>query len=109
MKSAIASLALATAIVTIPHPGKAADAAAGQAIYAKKCAMCHGKQGEGNPSMAKVLGVTMRPLSAKGVQSKSDEQLRKDSIEGVGKMKPVQGLSLDDVGSLILHIRSLAQ
>ena len=33
----------------------AADADAGKAVYEKSCVGCHGKDGKGNPAMAKVL------------------------------------------------------
>jgi cytochrome c5 len=87
----------------------AADAAAGAALYTKKCATCHGKQGEGNPKMEKMLNVAIKPLSDKDVQAKSDDQLKKEMIEGVGKMKPVKGLTDTDAGEILLHVRSLAQ
>lgn len=108
-KSSIGSIALLAALVGAPSGVFAADAAKGAELYAKKCASCHGKQGEGNPAMEKSLKVTIKPLSDKGVQAKSDADLRKDTVEGVGKMKPVKGLSDDDVANVIAHVRTLAK
>ncbi len=83
------------------------DAKAGKAVYDKKCATCHGANGEGKPAMAKALKVEMRDLGSKEVQAKTDEQLKKESVEGIGKMKPVAGLAEKDVTDLIAFIRSL--
>jgi cytochrome c5 len=87
----------------------AADAAAGKAVYTKKCKICHGAQGQGNPGMAKVLKVEIKHLGSKDVQKKSDDQLKKDITEGVGKMKPVKGLSATDVDNIVAFVRSLKQ
>lgn len=87
----------------------AGDAAAGKAVYAKKCASCHGEKGEGKEAIAKMMKVEMKHLGSKEVQAKSDDELKKDTTQGFGKMKGVQGLSDKDVADLIAHIRSLAQ
>lgn len=85
------------------------DAKAGKAVYDKKCASCHGANGEGKPVLAKALKVEIRDLGSKEVQAKSDAQLRKDSVEGVGKMKPVTGMKEEETVNLIAFIRSLAK
>jgi len=85
------------------------DADAGKAIYDKKCATCHGKDGAANEKMAKMFKVEMRHLGAAEVQGKSDDVLRKESIEGVGKMKPVKGIEGADVDNLIAFVRTLKQ
>ncbi len=87
----------------------AGDAAAGKAVYTKKCASCHGEKGEGKEAIAKTMKVEMKHLGSKEVQAKSDDELKKDTTQGFGKMKGVQGLSDKDVADLIAHIRSLAQ
>jgi mono/diheme cytochrome c family protein len=85
------------------------DVEAGKAVYNKKCATCHGKDGMAKPAMAKMFKVEMRHLGSPEVQAKSDEQLRKESIEGVGKMKPVKGLKDADVDNLMAFLRTLKQ
>lgn len=85
------------------------DAGAGKTVYTKHCASCHGAQGEGKAAIAKALKADLRHLGSKEVQAKSDADLRKDIVEGVGKMKPVQGLSEKEVDNLIAYLRTLAK
>jgi mono/diheme cytochrome c family protein len=87
----------------------AQDAAAGKALYAKSCAGCHGVAGEPKAALAKALKVEMRHLGGKEVLAKTDAELRKDVLEGFGKMKPVKGLSDQDVGSVIAFMRGFAK
>jgi mono/diheme cytochrome c family protein len=87
----------------------AGDGAAGKAVYTKKCASCHGEKGEGKEAIAKMMKVEMKHLGSKEVQAKSDDELKKDTTQGIGKMKGVQGLSEKDVADLIAYVRSLAQ
>jgi cytochrome c6 len=107
MRKTIGILVVAGALLALPRGGQAADAATGAVVYAKKCASCHGKQGEGNPGMEKMLKVTIRPLTDKEVQAKSDAQLSKESSEGVGSMKPVKGLTEEDIANVVAHVRTL--
>ena len=97
-----------------------ADAAAGRALYATKCKVCHGANGEGNPVIAKMADVTLRPLGSKAVQRKSDAELKKESREGPGwtlvgknleqkqtsKMKPVK-LTDAEAGDIVVFLRTL--
>lgn len=83
------------------------DAKAGKLVFDKKCASCHGANGEGKPALAKALKVDIRDLGSKEVQDKTDEQLKKDSVEGTGKMKAVTGLKDNEVADLIAFVRSL--
>ena len=85
------------------------DAAAGKAVYTKSCATCHGAGGEGKEAIAKALKVEMRHLGSPEVQAKSDAELRKDVLDGVGKMKPVKGLSDSDLSNTIAYLRTLGK
>jgi len=85
------------------------DAKAGKAVYDKKCALCHGKEGEGKDAIAKMMKVEMPHLGSKEVQAKSDADLEKIIAEGSGKMKPVKGLSDADKSNVIAFVRSLAK
>ncbi len=87
----------------------AGDATAGKATYAKKCATCHGKQGEGKAAIAKMLKVKLRHLGSKEVQAKSDADLKKVITAGSGKMKPAKGLTDADVANVVAYVRTLAQ
>jgi mono/diheme cytochrome c family protein len=88
-------------------PALAADAAAGHAVYDKKCKMCHGASGEGNPGMAKALNTTIQPLGSSEVQKMSDADLKKIVTQGKGKMKPPAGLSSAEVDNVIAFVRTL--
>lgn len=94
-------------IVVAITPALAADVAAGHAVYDKKCKMCHGANGEGNPAMAKMFNTTIQPLGSPEVQKMSDADLKKVIKEGKGKMKPPAGLTDADIGNVIAFVRSL--
>jgi len=81
-------------------------AAEGKAIFDTKCKACHGAEGAGNPAIAKMMKVTMRPLGSAEVQAKSDAELKKDMTQGNGKMKPV-ALSAKQADDVVAYIRTL--
>ncbi len=86
--------------------GAAGNAETGKALYDKKCASCHAKDGAGNPGIAKAMKVELRHLGAREVQAKSDADLKKDTVEGVGKMK---GIKLTDAewADVLAYMRTL--
>ena len=102
-------LILMIAVATPVLPAGKGDAAAGKTVYAKRCAACHGANGKGNPAIAKSLKVELRPLGSKEVQAKSDDQLKKESSDGTGKMKPVKGMSEKELDDIVAFMRSLAK
>jgi len=85
------------------------DADAGKASYDKKCATCHGTDGMAKPAMAKMFKVEMKHLGSKEVQGLADDAIAKIITEGQGKMKPVKGLSEDDLANVIAYVRTLKQ
>ena len=87
--------------------GSAADAKAGQAIYDRSCKSCHGPDGTGNPSIAKMMKVEMRDLKSSEVQAMSDDELKKIITEGKGKMPAVKTVSGPALDNLVAYIRSL--
>ena len=87
----------------------AVDAAAGKTEYAKKCASCHGQAGEGKDAIAKSLKVQLKHLGSKEVQAKNDADLKKISIEGAGKMKPVKDLDEKTADNIVAYLRTLKQ
>jgi len=100
-------LILTASILALALSGSAfADAAAGKAIYMTKCKGCHGTDGAGNPTIAKMMAVTLKPLGSKAVQAKSDAQLKTESTAGVGKMKPVK-LTDAEATDVVAFLRTL--
>lgn len=76
----------------------AADAAAGKSVYDAKCKGCHGAEGQGNPAIAKMMKVEMKPLS------ETTADVKKVITDGQGKMKPIGGLTpaqVDDVTAYV--------
>lgn len=80
----------------------AADAAAGKGVYDTKCKSCHGADGAGNPAIAKMMKVDLKPLA-----SQSDAEIKGAITMGVGKMKPVAGISGADVDNIVAYVHTL--
>jgi cytochrome c6 len=104
MKS-VGAMTLAAAVLAsvclLSSPAKA-DVAAGEATYRAKCAMCHGADGKGKPSMAN------SDLTAADVQKKSDADLSGVITNGKPpKMPASKSLTPDQVKDLVSYIRSL--
>ncbi|MBZ5611339.1 MAG: cytochrome c [Acidobacteriia bacterium] len=86
-----------------------AGAPEGKAVFAAKCQACHGANGEGKASIAKMFNVTMHPLGSKEIQSMSDADIKKVVTEGHGKMKPVTGLDDKQVADVVAFVRTLKE
>ena len=101
----IVALALiATALIT-----RGSDAATN---WSEKCTKCHGDDGRGNTKMGKKLGIA--DLSDPQVQAKfTDADVVKAVKEGIkgkdGKlaMKPIEGLSDEEIKALVTVVRGL--
>ena len=85
----------------------AADAKAGQEVFAKSCKSCHGADGSGNPAIAKMMKVDMKNLGSAEVQAQSDGDIAKIITEGKGKMKPVKSVSGPAVDNVVAYVRTL--
>src|SRR5204863_4539916 len=82
----------------------AAFGADGAALWAQNCASCHGKDGSGNTTMGKKLGVKDYTKS----QSFSDAEAANVIKNGKGKMKGYKDkLSDPDVKALVAYVRTL--
>lgn len=86
----------------------AADTTAGKAAYDVACKKCHGADGTPNASIAKMMKVEMKHLGSKEVQGKSDAELKKETLEGVGKMKGMPAVE-KDVANILAFVRTLKQ
>ena len=100
-------LGLAVLVALAPVLWASGNAEAGKALYDKKCASCHAKDGAGNPGIAKALKVELRHLGSKEVQAQKDEELKKFITDGTEKKKPVKGLSDDEIANVIAYVRTL--
>ncbi|MGA2241669.1 MAG: cytochrome c [Verrucomicrobiota bacterium] len=103
---------LVVALVFAAAPVWRAAAADGKELWDKNCAKCHGADGKGQTKMGQKLGI--KDLSdAKVQEGISDDAAFKAIKEGIkdkeGKtlMKPVEGLSDDEIKALIAHVRTL--
>ena len=108
MKTLFALVLMAAVLVWVT-PLIAADTAAGKDLYGKKCASCHGANGEGKEAIAKMFNVEMKPLTSKEVLSKTDADLKKVMLEGSGKMKAVRDLDAKGAEDITAYLRSLTK
>lgn len=83
-------------------PAAAASAKDGEGVYTAKCKNCHGADGSGNPAIAKMMNVTMKPLGAQ-----AEAEVKTAITAGVGKMKPVAGVAGADLDNVIAYIHTL--
>ena len=108
MKTLVVLILMAAVLIWVT-PLIAADTAAGKDLYGKKCASCHGANGEGKEAIAKVFNVEMKPLTSKDVLSRTDDDLKKVMLEGSGKMKAVKDLDAKGADDIVAYLRSLAK
>jgi mono/diheme cytochrome c family protein len=109
MRSFLGTALILALTISYGTPSMAADAEAGKAAYMKKCASCHGQAGEGKDAIAKSMKVELRHLGSKEVQALSDADLKKISMQGTGKMKPVKDLDDATAGNIVAYLRTLKQ
>jgi mono/diheme cytochrome c family protein len=96
-----------TAITFCANGASAADAKAGQDVFAKSCKSCHGADGTPNPAIVKMMKVDMKNLGSAEVQAQSDGDIAKIITEGHGKMKPVKSVSGPAVDNVVAYVRTL--
>jgi cytochrome c1 len=56
-----------------------------------------------------MFNVTMHPLGSKEIQAKSDAEIKKTITMGHGKMKPVTGLTEEQVNDIVSFVRTLKE
>ena len=104
MKTRLLSCAILLGFSMVPA---FAGATEGKEVYDKSCKGCHGATGQGNPGLAKMMKVEMKPLGSKEVQDKSDADLKKIITQGTGKMKPVASVTGKQIDDVIAFVRTL--
>ncbi len=88
---------LALVVVAAASAARAEDAAA---LFQKKCAMCHGKDGKGTPSGQKMGAKDLTAVKA------SEADLEKVIANGKGKMTAFKGkLSDDEIKSVAKYVK----
>lgn len=105
----IAVLALGL-LLTSASPASAADAGAGQKIFKKNCAMCHGATGAGDGPMGKMLKPPPPNFTdADRMAQRPDEELITRIKEGKKPMPSYDGrLSDGQIQDILAFIRSLS-
>ena len=94
-----------------PSAWAAAGGPDGKALFASKCAACHGKDAKGNAARAMMFKVsTVVPdLTSAATQAKKDEALVAIIRDGRGKMPAQKGRLMGrDFIALVQYVRSLA-
>lgn len=115
MKTTLLSITALT-VLSISLPASATDAAKGGALYAQRCAMCHGDKGAGDGALAATLpeGQKPRNLTAGANKYATDDAKLKEVIKkggaavGLSVLMPAQAdLSDEQLGDLVAFISSL--
>ena len=84
-----------------------ASAKAGQALFVKTCAACHGKTGLGDGPKAKSLKTTMNDFTKAEFQNQTDGEHFYKTKTGRGDMPKYEGkLSDDDIWNLVNYTRT---
>src|SRR5512138_1667128 len=109
MKQTVLAMMISGMLLVAVQLFAAGDPAAGKDAYLKKCATCHGQAGEGKDAMAQMLKIKFVPLGSKEVQAKTDADLKKIPLEGIGKMKPVKDLNGQTAEDIVAYLRTLAK
>ena len=105
MKSSLIAVFLLVLAFALVAPKSLLAADTGADTFKAKCAMCHGPNGDASSPMAKKLGV--KPLSDPEVQKLGDSGVTTVIEKGQGKMKPVSGLTPEQVKAVTKYVLSL--
>ena len=95
---------------SMKNPVATSDASvkAGQALYAKTCAACHGKTGLGDGPKAKSLKTSPTNFTKADSQTQTDGEHFYKTKTGRGDMPKYEGkLSDDDIWNVINYVRTL--
>jgi cytochrome c6 len=90
---------------TLLLAGSMSFAEDGAALYKSKCAMCHGATGTPSPAMTKSMGI--KPASDPAMKALTVAQVTAAIKSGKGKMKPVAGLTDEQVKDVAAFFKTL--
>lgn len=90
------------------------SSASGPALWEKHCASCHGPDGKGATMMGrklKIKDLTDPAHQAAFTDADAAKAIREGikSENGKTRMKPIEGVTDDDVRVLVAHVRTLAR
>ncbi|MBZ5500633.1 MAG: cytochrome c [Acidobacteriia bacterium] len=96
-------------MVTFAGIASAQDAAAGKALFASTCAVCHGADASANTTMGKTLKIPN--FHTPEVQKQSDAELTAIITKGKGKVMPAfEGkLTREQMSQLVAYIREVGK
>lgn len=87
-------------IVALAALATAASADDGAALYAKKCAVCHGKDGKGSPAGLKMGAKDLTTMKL------GEGEIEKVIENGKGKMTPFKGkLSPEEIKGVAKYVK----
>lgn len=94
---------------TMKNPVKPGDASnkAGQALYSKNCASCHGKSGLGDGVKARMLKGSPGDFSGAAFQGQTDGEHFYKTKSGKGEMPKYEGkMTDDDIWNVVNYMRT---
>lgn len=114
--STLLAITIAVAGVGFSTPALAADIEKGKAVYAQRCAMCHGEKGAGDGVAAAGFPEGQKPRNLAGGGNKyatDDAKLREvikkgGAAVGLSALMPAQSdIKDEDLNSLVVFVNSL--
>jgi mono/diheme cytochrome c family protein len=82
----------------------------GKKVYQKRCQACHAADGAGNKQMAKLLHVSIPPVTGATLESEDDAALLHIIAEGKGKMPGyAKTLSVEEQRQVLEYIKTLGR
>ena len=96
--------------VTFVYAGDNKPQASGKDTYAKKCASCHGKEGEGVAKMATMLKTKIADLRGRKITPDTLTAWKKMTTDGKGKMPAFKTkMSGAEIDSSLAYMQLLAK
>jgi len=104
MTKMIRSVLALAAVVSLAGAVSFAQSA-GEATYKAKCQMCHGATGTPSAGMAKAMGI--KAASDPDIQKLTVAQISATVKDGKGKMKPIAGLTDEQIKEVSAFYKGL--